>query len=357
MESDATTRGRILRKVVNSKLATEQDLSDALDAMSLRESEEGLGGRIVNAGDVANDIQLSPKASDELKARAAAARDEIFAVEGEPTVSPEPAKTTTPKAIAADASPTKPFGSTPDGTVRAPEPDERVTSNRKAFTHKEREQLGLNKLNSPEREAIRTALDEAKAKNMDADADMLAEKVLAGGERRLTRPEAASMGIRKMQLLTQFDAAVERLKDLTDPLEINAQAREMDVIRNRFDKLSEALVMGNSEAGRDLNFAKMTLDKDLNLLPVLARAKAKKGKPLTPESEAKFKELTEKLKESEARVVEAEKRTKEVEAREAITTQKRISRAARKPREQLKAEIADLTEETRRLFRAGCLTS
>lgn len=348
LEPDPSTRGRIIRSIVRGENSTEQDMSDVLDLLKLREGEEGPNGFIVNAGDIASDIAESPRASDELKVRAKAVYDEVFKPESEPAAPAAPR----PRSDIKEATPTKPFGSSPDGVVRAPEPDEAATSARKAYTSKDREQLGLNELDSPDRRGWQAALDEARSTGKDGEAEILAKTILET-PRAMNDVETAAAVVRMSDLKTQHEAALDRLKAITDPAEINAQARTLDEIEQRFDMLSTAVRYSGTEKGRNLAAQKITINKSYELLPVLARAKAKKGKDLTPKEKAKFKEMTETLKKRDAEIADLNKRLRDTEARDAINTRRR---APRRPQE-VKASIADLTEKTRRLLRAGCLTS
>ncbi len=267
-------------------------------------------------------------------------------------VSEAPEALTTPKPRP-PADPAKPFGETPEGIVRAPHEDERPgTSAMKAYIARDRERMGLNRLPSPEREAWRKSIDEAKEKGLDGEAESMAASVLET-PRRLSRLESAAMVKRMADLNAQFDASRKRLRALTDDTDIKHQERISDDLKNRFDKVSQALRYNTSEAGRDLNFVKLTIDDDYNILPVLTRAKANKGKVLEPKEEARIESLVEVVKTKDAQLEEMRVKLRDAEARTAITERRR---SPRRPQE-VKQSIADLTEKTRRLLRAGCLTS
>ncbi len=351
LEVDPATRKDILRNVVGSKSATEQDLSDALDALKVRNGEDGLNGFIPDAGNVANDVMLSPRASDDLKARAKTIYDEIFAPEG--TTKQESTEPPRPKGAPADASPTKPFGSTPEGIVRAPEPEERYTSAQKEWTTTQRARMDLDEIPSPARHEWEAALNEAKEKNLDAEAETLA-KVIIEAPRALNDVETAGMVIRMEQLVQQHEAGLENLSASKDPVAIAEQSRALKEIEGQFDTISKAVRYSGTEKGRNLAAQKLTINKSYDLVHVLSRAKAAKGKEITPEERTRLTAITKQLKDTEAKLADAESRIRDLRARDAIKERRTSTRL---PQEKVKVKIADLTEKTRRLLRAGCLTS
>jgi DNA-binding MarR family transcriptional regulator len=133
---------------------------------------------------------------------------------------------------------------------------------------------------------------------------------------------------------------------------INEQARMIEEIEAQFDDVSRAVRYSGTEKGRNLAAQKLTLNQNFDLVSVITQAKAKKGKPLTADEKAKFEKLTEQVKAKDVELEVLQKRLRDTEAREAITTRRRNPR---RPQE-VKRSIADLTEQTRRLLRAGCLT-
>ncbi len=243
-----------------------------------------------------------------------------------------------------------PFGETPEGVVKAPEPDERPTGARKSLTSQDRADYGLNELPSPERKTWREALDKAKSENLDAEADRLAQEVIQH-PRALNDKETAGMVIRLKQLKDQYNAAHDRLKTIEDPVLINEQSRAIDHLRGQIDKVTEALQSSGTEKGRNLASQNLAIDKNFDLASVEVRAKAAKKSPLTPEEREALKTTTEKLAAAEKKIVELQSRSREVEAREAVVSQRRTKKA--KPQE-VHVRTAELASRARRLLRAGC---
>ncbi len=250
-----------------------------------------------------------------------------------------------------DSLPGKPFGSTPEGIVRAPDADEpSLTSARKAYTSKDRADMGLDEIPSPERQSWRSALD--KAADSDIEPGILAQTIIEH-PRALDQVETASMVRRMVALKNQHEAALERISKIQDdPAAINEQSRALREIEKQFDEISTAVRHSGTEKGRNLAIQKLTLNKNYDLVSVLAKAKAAKGKDLTPQERSKFEDMTKKIKDQEAELEATRKKLRDVDAREAINERRRAPR--RTP--EVKANIAELTEKTRRLLRAGCLT-
>ncbi len=82
------------------------------------------------------------------------------------------------KTAPADVTPTKPFGSTKEGVVRAPHPEEMLTSTKNELTAKDRALLGMEGLPSPERQSLQAQREQAIAEGYHHRAETIADEVI-----------------------------------------------------------------------------------------------------------------------------------------------------------------------------------
>ena len=231
----------------------------------------------------------------------------------------------------------------------APEPTQ--TSARMADMDLDRKAMGLDSINSPERRGWETALSEAKSKGLGT-ADKAAAIIheINHSPRSLNDTETAGLVIRSAELKNQHRELMQEVEKLTDPADLRLKGEEARRIEHDFDALSQALRSSGTEKGRSLAAQKLTLDEDMSLIAVKARAKAAKGRELTPEETARIKVLVKSLEEANAKIVELQKKSAERRAENAVRRgAKRTTEAKRI------AEYTDLLKQTRELLKAGCL--
>lgn len=219
-----------------------------------------------------------------------------------------------------------------------------LTSARKEWTAKDREDLGVNELPSPERHSWESALGEAKSKGIPDRAMDLAAEVQAK-PRSLSDTETAGMVVHAARLKNQHTEAMDAVGKSTDPAEIKLRSAEALRVEQDFDQLTEALRTSGTEKGRALASQKLTINKDYKLVSVLNRAKAAKGEALTPGERGQVETLTKQLAASDAKVTELQNKINEYSAEQSI----KRAKIARTP-----VDIVAKTARLKELLKAGC---
>jgi len=232
-----------------------------------------------------------------------------------------------------------------------PGPEPTQTSARMADMDLDRKAMGLDSINSPERRGWETALSEAKSKGLgtpDKAAALIHE--INNKPRSLNDTETAGLVLRATELKNQHRGIMEEVAKLTDDSEIRTKGEEARRIEQDFDALSQALRSSGTEKGRALAAQKLTLDEDMSLIAVKARARAAKGSALTPAETARIEMLTKSLEEANAKITELQNKSADGRAEKAVRRgTKRTTEAKRL------AEYTDLLKQTRELLKAGCL--
>jgi hypothetical protein len=209
----------------------------------------------------------------------------------------------------------------PTPPARAPEtPQPRppeATSARKEWMDKDRETLGLSGPDSPERRSWQQSLSDAKEQGVPARADQIAATVNEH-PRSLNDTETAGLVVRAAELKHEHAAALERVRTAPDEATTRSHAAEAERIEQDFDQLSRAIRLSGTEKGRTLAAQKLTIDKNYDLLSVLNRAKAAKGKDLTPEERERLTKTVAEHTKAEAEVGKAETKAKDKMATRAV---------------------------------------
>lgn len=178
-----------------------------------------------------------------------------------------------------------------------------TTSARKSQLAEDRAALDLPELPEPERKAWRTSLDNASARGLDRNADVLASEVLQR-PRVLNDEETAGLVLRAQQLKNDHARVMREIASATDPADISARVAERDAIEGAFDKVSQAAKLSGTEKGRTLAAQKLTINQDYDLVNVLSRAKAARGRELTSAERAEYEKLVAKNKTLEDQITE-----------------------------------------------------
>jgi hypothetical protein len=219
-----------------------------------------------------------------------------------------------------------------EGVTSAPEPS--TTSARKSQMFADRVELDLPELPAPERKAWQKTLDEAKAKGTE-NAGVLADEVLAK-PRALNDVETGQLVLRAQEIKNQHSQTMKEIGAATDPDVISAKRNEADALQREFDKITEATKKSGTEKGRALASQKLTINQDFDLVSVLQRAKAAKGKELTIEERSKFEGMTKQIEELQTKLAESEIKLK------ANQLQKEINKISRqRKRSETKAVLDD----------------
>lgn len=241
-----------------------------------------------------------------------------------------------------------------DGPVASGEtsrPDN-TTSARKADIARDREVLGLNEIDSPERREWAEALDAARERGIPSEARQLADEVIES-PRALDDIETAGMTLRMADLKNQHRALLDTIKDesVDEAARDDASAKLLRV-EAEFETVSRAVRISGTEKGRALASQKLTLDESFDLVSVLARAKRSKGAELTPKERAKFEKRVAELEKVEEELRKENERLREEALQKMTEARRRHSR---------KTSPADLEALARRrlakaeeLLKAGC---
>lgn len=239
----------------------------------------------------------------------------------------------------------------PSPPADLPDPDARLTSARKAMTTEDRATMGLDELNSPERRGWEADLADAKEQGIPDRALRIAAEVNEK-PRALSSTETAGVVVKMGELKNEHAKVMERVTRATDPADVASAAAEASRIEGEFDVLTRAVRASGTEKGRALASQKLTLDQDLSLVAVKARAKAAKGSELTAEQAAKFEALTKELEETNKKVAELERAMADQAAERAVRRHK-AGRAKMDPKAAL-AEFDGLLAKAKGLLKAGC---
>lgn len=230
-------------------------------------------------------------------------------------------------------------------------PEPVPTSARKAMVDSDREAMGLDILDSPERRSMEAMYADAKAQGIPEKADRIAAEVNAK-PRALSDTETAGLVVRTTALKNEHRALTEKVGASTDPADIATNAAEARRVEQEFDALTTALRVSGTEKGRALASQKLTLDQDFNLLVVKNRAKVAKGAALSPAESKRLETLTTQLQESQAKVTELETAMQEQIAERAV---RRHAAGKRATNHQARtADFGSLLAEAKALIKAGC---
>jgi hypothetical protein len=229
-------------------------------------------------------------------------------------------------------------GAAPDKPITTPAAPS-ITSARKEMFKANRAELDLPELPLPERKSWQKTLSEAKAKGTE-NAGVLADEVLAK-PRALDDVETGQMVLRAQEIKNAHSQVMKEIGDTTDPNVIQSKRAQADALQGEFDRITEAVKKSGTEKGRALASQKLTINQDFDLVSVLRRAKASKGRELNEKERAKFEEMTKRVAELEGKLqkVEVDALTK--------TIQKDIERLRRQSkrsetRQAIDEEFADL---------------
>ncbi len=225
-------------------------------------------------------------------------------------------------------------------------------SARHAHINAHREAVGKPGLESTVRRGWFEAQQTARSMGIPGRAVQIAAAVLAN-PRPLTDIEGAGMVEAAVALQNQFDRLGEEIDAAKgDPIEVAFKIAEQARVEQDYSAIEEALYRSGSERGRALNQQKMTLNRSMELVSVLSRARIAKGSELTAQERAKFTEMVEKLKTSEAKVAELQAKISELAAKKGMEDGSRRFRG-RTP-ESKTADRAARASRIEELLKAGC---
>lgn len=227
-----------------------------------------------------------------------------------------------------------------------------TTSIKNEAMNADREAVGLDRLDGPERRTDISVMQEARdsgASEPEA-ASRLAASIIEK-PRPLTDVEDAALTIHALRLKSQSRALEGEMAKLTDPSAIADKAAQMNRVQQELDQLSQATKLGGTESARGLRFRQRAMNEDMDLMAVKARFKAAKGKELSATESAMLKDKTQRLEEATRRIEELEKQSAERTAEQAV---RRDSGRRRMRPEDRAIEFDTLLSRAKFLLESGC---
>jgi len=194
-----------------------------------------------------------------------------------------------------------------------------TTSARKGMMAEDRAALDLPELPLAERKSWQTSLDNAKPEK----ASLLADEVL-NKPRGLNDEETASLVVRAQQIKNEHSQVMKEIGDATDPDVISAKRSQAEALEREFDKITKATKASGTEKGRALASQKLTINQDFDLVSMIQRAKAAKGRDLTSDERQRYEQQSTRITELEAQFTKAQ------DAAKTRNLQREISRTMRK---------------------------
>lgn len=215
--------------------------------------------------------------------------------QGQPEPPPESQSTTpTPEAAGSAAVPT-------GSGIRETSAPESKTAAKKASFAADRAELDLPDLPDAQRRSWQSLLDKAQPER----ASTLAEEVLRR-PRGLTDQESANVVVRAQQIKNEHAQKLQEIAETKDESAIQQRKAELDALEVEFDRLSTAAKQSGTENARALAAHRLTINQDFDLVSVLSRAKAAKGKDLTSEERADYERLVAQNTALEKKLAEVE---------------------------------------------------
>ncbi len=227
----------------------------------------------------------------------------------------------------------------------------KATSAKQASLAEDRESMGLDEINSPDRRSWEESLRQATKEKIPSKANRIAEEVNAN-PRPLSDIETAGVVQRMAELKSEHQAAMDDIGETKDGVEVKTKAAEIERIEAEFDALTRAVQLSGTEKGRALAAQKLTINKDFKLISVLNRAKAAAGKKLTAIQNKIFKGLTEKLTKTTKRVETLEAQINELQAKSQL--QRGNKRFRNMTLQQKNRNIQTLANRAKVLLEQGC---
>jgi hypothetical protein len=217
----------------------------------------------------------------------------------------------------------------PEQTVPPGPPPPSKTSARKEMMSADRTELDLPELPTAERKAWRTSLEKAKPE----DANRLADEVLAK-PRALNDEETASLVVRAQQIKNEHAEVMKKIGDAKGD-ELASKRQQAESLESEFDKLTRATKASGTEKGRTLAAQKLTINQDYDLVSLIQRAKAAKGRDVTPEERARYEKMAGEIETLNKQLTEANEKLAQKDL------QKQIDRISRQRQRQEKKETLD----------------
>ena len=146
--------------------------------------------------------------------------------------------------------------------------------------------------------------------------------------------------------------AIRTIAESTDAATVADATAKVNRLQQEFDTITTALRRSGTEKGRALASQRLTLDQDMSLVAVQARAKVAKGKDLTPTERERFEQMVGEIETRDRRIAELEKAHADALAERAVV-RREPGRRMRSDADREKA-IVDLGGRAKALLKSGC---
>lgn len=188
-------------------------------------------------------------------------------------------------------------------SVAQPDAEAQPTPTRAAKAHVdiERAARGADPLPAAPVKPDTTLLQEAKDANTVAPDQprRIAEDVIANN-RALTDTETVQLDLHKASLKNRHEALLTEIANTTKPADIEAKRGELNQIEQEFDTVERAWRLSGTEKGRALRSQQVTINENYDLISLLSRAKAAKGRELTPTERTRYEQMAQEIATVEA---------------------------------------------------------
>ena len=282
---------------------TGSDLSSAI----LKAGHDGIITKETKRGFVSEIVLLEPRGAvstpvQQFKAKVAEAKEAV-----KPKPSGRQALERKPAAVKVEPPkpPAPPKSSIPEPPAIQPE---NVAGLSKADITEIRDRIGRSKLPEAERRRGTAVVDEAiKSKSSESALEVATEAMST--KRQVTDVEHAGMILKSISLEKEHTSALADAATMVDKGDIAGHAfarQRADAILDQLDVLTEGATFAKRETARALAFMGRKLDTDTyGIAKVMQRAKAAKGKKLTPEETTKIESLVKTIAERDKALQEA----------------------------------------------------
>lgn len=217
----------------------------------------------------------------------------------------EPGHTSSPT-TAHTASQTAPGASKP-APAPAPEPavpsdtprrSPKSTSTKNAIMELERSTEGRDPII---REVTQTDSDTlamawSRIRENPKEGSILAESIVSGAKQSISEVDEAVLLLEKVRLRNARDAVAAKMNDAAlSETERNVAATMWDELESQINRIDHATYRGGTIWGRFGQFRQRLLREDYTFEAMERKARAVKGKPLTPDESNKIRELSERI--------------------------------------------------------------
>lgn len=312
-----------------------------------------------NLAELQTEVTPAPPAETPLPLPTTVTERETTPPPTQPT--PEAIQKTTAEAQGRIAPAPEPTGAGAQPPAPAPvaEKQQWSISGRNADLDEHAKRMGLDGINTKEKQTMRGWLGESKRLGIPEKSMDLAIEIIAGGRPMPETPlevVQAGMEYRLGELSLEYKKLESRKQATSDPAEKMSLSAEQTQIREQFGLVQKGQRMIGTTAGRTLVGRKMTLDEDLELLPIINQAqenRGPKGRTMTEQEKQQYAKMVE---DRDAAIKERDEMRTKVAEMEAFAKVKDGGkrRTGRKMPEARTAERKALTDQIRVLLKAGC---